>query len=50
METWDHSTYVAETDSTKPEPSQNPDWDLNPYARTWTQPKPRLGLEPTILN
>ena len=23
------------------------DWDLNPCAGTQTQPKPRLGLEPT---
>ena len=22
-------------------------WDLNPHTRTQTQPKPRLGLEPT---
>ena len=25
------------------------DWDLNPHARTRTQPKLRLGLEPTRL-
>ena len=31
-------------------PSQNPDWDLNPCARTQNQPKPRLGLKPTVLN
>lgn len=24
-----------------------PDWELNPWVGTWTQPKPRLGLEPT---
>ena len=38
----------VETDSTEwPEPSQNTDWDLNSYAGTQIQPKPRLGLEPT---
>ena len=24
------------------------DWDWNPHARTGTQPKPRLGLEPKV--
>ena len=24
------------------------DWELNPCARTGTQPKPRLGLKPTV--
>ena len=23
-------------------------WDLKPWAGTQTQPKPRLGLEPTV--
>ena len=29
------------------EPSQNPHSDLNPWAGIRTQPKPKLGLEPT---
>ena len=33
-----------------PEPSQNTDWNLNPCAGTQLQPKPWLGLEPTVLN
>ena len=28
--------------------SEVSDWDLNPWTGTWTQPKPGLGLEPTV--
>lgn len=37
----------TETDNTWLESNQNPDWDLNPLARIWTQIKPRMGLETT---
>ena len=37
-----------ETDSFHDEPSQKPDWGLNPCAGTLTQPKPKLGLEPMV--
>ena len=30
------------------EPRLNPDWDLNPRDRSWTQPEARLGLELTF--
>ena len=33
-----------------PEPRQSTDRDLNPHAGTGTHTKPRLGLEPTVLN
>lgn len=39
---------LCETDNRWPEPSQNTDWDLNSRARTRTQPKARLGLEPMV--
>ena len=41
---------TALTSTNQPEPSQNTDWDLNPRAATRTQPKPSLGLKPTVLN